>query len=302
MSQEQKLREALQALLNRYVQLVESGDAGNWDAEKEPEVIAARSALSLPTQAEPVAGGKVPCFPINGKVWFRESTNEWVLELSGVINDTNFTVRHTCPPDTKPEDVVDLPNLYPPASQEQAQQPFHIGAYIVNGTLYASVLSGGNGGAVTVVATAEIPESFLKQDGAMATMREARQHQEQAEPTFVPNTFKLPGESDDAWLDRITGATPAEQTQQSQASEPRCCLSCLTPSRCNEYMEGGWTCPDVLNDQEQQPAAQEVGLTDEGRQQVFIAAERRMVREPNLSWRDAIVDEVIAALRAKEQS
>ena len=48
--------------------------------------------------------------------------------------------------------------------------------------------------------------------------------------------------------------------------------------------------------------AQEVGLTDEGRQQVFIAAERRMVREPNLSWRDAIVDEVIAALRAKGQA
>jgi len=43
-------------------------------------------------------------------------------------------------------------------------------------------------------------------------------------------------------------------------------------------------------------------LTDEERQQVFKAAERRMVREPNLSWRDAIVDEVIAALRAKGQS
>ena len=48
--------------------------------------------------------------------------------------------------------------------------------------------------------------------------------------------------------------------------------------------------------------AQEAGLTDEERQQVFKAAERRMVREPNLSWRDAIVDEVIAALRAKGQS
>ena len=48
--------------------------------------------------------------------------------------------------------------------------------------------------------------------------------------------------------------------------------------------------------------AQGVGLTGEGRQQVFIAAERRMVREPNLSWRDALVDEVIAALRAKGQS
>ena len=63
----------------------------------------------------------------------------------------------------------------------------------------------------------------------------------------------------------------------------------------------GWT--DCAKDDEGAIALyerpQEVGLTDEGRQQVFIAAERRMVREPNLSWRDAIVDEVIAALRAK---
>ncbi len=66
----------------------------------------------------------------------------------------------------------------------------------------------------------------------------------------------------------------------------------------------GWT--DCAKDDEGAIALyerpQEVGLTDEGRQQVFIAAERRMVREPNLSWRDAIVDEVIAALRAKGQS
>lgn len=45
--------------------------------------------------------------------------------------------------------------------------------------------------------------------------------------------------------------------------------------------------------------AQEVGLTDDERQQVFRAAENRMVREINLSWRTAVVDEVIAALRAK---
>jgi hypothetical protein len=41
------LVEALENILARYVGLVESGDAGNWDAEKEPQVIAARAALSL---------------------------------------------------------------------------------------------------------------------------------------------------------------------------------------------------------------------------------------------------------------
>ena len=37
---------ALEGLLKHYVQLVECGDCGNWDAETEDEVIAAREALS----------------------------------------------------------------------------------------------------------------------------------------------------------------------------------------------------------------------------------------------------------------
>ena len=51
------LRLALDALLQRYVALVNSGDAGNWDCEAEPVVIAARAALSAPPapQAQPVA-------------------------------------------------------------------------------------------------------------------------------------------------------------------------------------------------------------------------------------------------------
>lgn len=40
------LVKALDALLFRYVQLVECGDCGFWDQEKEPEVINARAALS----------------------------------------------------------------------------------------------------------------------------------------------------------------------------------------------------------------------------------------------------------------
>lgn len=36
---------ALETFLSEYVALVESGDAGFWDGEKEPKVIAARSAL-----------------------------------------------------------------------------------------------------------------------------------------------------------------------------------------------------------------------------------------------------------------
>ena len=41
------MKEALENFLEEYVQLVNSGDAGYWDAEKEPKVIAARAALAL---------------------------------------------------------------------------------------------------------------------------------------------------------------------------------------------------------------------------------------------------------------
>lgn len=37
---------ALSTFLTEYVRLVESGDAGFWDAEKEPKVIAARAAIA----------------------------------------------------------------------------------------------------------------------------------------------------------------------------------------------------------------------------------------------------------------
>lgn len=37
---------ALQSLLDRYLELANSGDAGFWDPEEEPEVIAARAALA----------------------------------------------------------------------------------------------------------------------------------------------------------------------------------------------------------------------------------------------------------------
>jgi len=42
----QDLRDALEALLNAYVDMANSGDCGFWDPEKEPMVIAARAALA----------------------------------------------------------------------------------------------------------------------------------------------------------------------------------------------------------------------------------------------------------------
>ena len=40
----QALVEALERFTDKYVSMVESGDCGNWDPEKEPEIIAVRMA------------------------------------------------------------------------------------------------------------------------------------------------------------------------------------------------------------------------------------------------------------------
>lgn len=42
-----RLKEALEAILERYTSLAESGDAGHWDYESEPEVIAARKEIEF---------------------------------------------------------------------------------------------------------------------------------------------------------------------------------------------------------------------------------------------------------------
>ena len=47
------LAAALQALLSRYVELVNCGDCGFWNPEEEPEVIAARRQLAEAARALP---------------------------------------------------------------------------------------------------------------------------------------------------------------------------------------------------------------------------------------------------------
>lgn len=50
LQREAKLVEALEAILDRYVTLVNSGDVGNWDPEREVEVINARKILPQTTE------------------------------------------------------------------------------------------------------------------------------------------------------------------------------------------------------------------------------------------------------------
>jgi len=90
MSHTEQMREALAGLLARYVGLVESGDAGNWDAEEEPEVIAARAALTapaaeVPEQSTRLRGG----VPEGWKLMPVEPTPEMVSD--GGFAETSFS-------------------------------------------------------------------------------------------------------------------------------------------------------------------------------------------------------------------
>lgn len=53
-------------------------------------------------------------------IWKRKSTEEWVLELTGAINGTWFSTRHTQPLHIAPEDVPGLPTLYMEPAAEEA--------------------------------------------------------------------------------------------------------------------------------------------------------------------------------------
>lgn len=71
------LREAAQALLDRYTSLVNCGDCGNWDPETEPDVIALRAELAKP-DARPAPAEPQPERDFAAEVdhWMKRS-KEW---------------------------------------------------------------------------------------------------------------------------------------------------------------------------------------------------------------------------------
>lgn len=80
-----------------------SGVMAMWGA-----MIAARPLAASP--AAPDAG--VESYPLSARVWRRESTQEWVLEIEGSIGETWLTCRHTEPLSRNPDEVPGLPSLY----------------------------------------------------------------------------------------------------------------------------------------------------------------------------------------------
>lgn len=76
----------------------------------EPQTVSeARAFLNGLQATDPSAGHG---YPLDARVWFRESTGEWVLELEGAVNDTHLTCRHTQPGYLAPEEVPGLPALH----------------------------------------------------------------------------------------------------------------------------------------------------------------------------------------------
>lgn len=79
-------------------------------AEHHAAIAEAIAALAPPSGDKPRCGEEH--YELDAYIWRRESTQSWVLELSGCINDTTFITRHSEPLTTKPQDVASLPSLY----------------------------------------------------------------------------------------------------------------------------------------------------------------------------------------------
>lgn len=67
-------------------------------------------------------------YELDAYIWLRDK--EWVLEISGTINDSWFAVRHSEPTSRAPEDVAGLPTLYELA-EDRIDNPLPVG-YLVD--------------------------------------------------------------------------------------------------------------------------------------------------------------------------
>lgn len=57
---------------------------------------------------EPLGEFPRDCYPLRARLWPRSSTQEWVLQIEGVIGDTDFTYRFCEPISMAPEDAAAL--------------------------------------------------------------------------------------------------------------------------------------------------------------------------------------------------
>jgi hypothetical protein len=70
-----------------------------------------RTAIQQAEAQQPATGEPVG-WPLRARVWKRESTQEWVLEIAGTLGDTEMNIRHTQPLSVAYENVPGLPTIY----------------------------------------------------------------------------------------------------------------------------------------------------------------------------------------------
>lgn len=89
------------------------GDADDFASlfELTRKMRALRSAIQQAEAQQPATGEPV-AWPLRARVWKRESTQEWVLEIAGTLGDTDMNIRHTQPLSVAYENVPGLPALY----------------------------------------------------------------------------------------------------------------------------------------------------------------------------------------------
>ena len=73
---------------------------------------AVSAALHAKARARLPVHDEVEAYPLDAFIYKRDSTDEWILQLSGSINDTGFTIRHAESGDLPPEEALGLPTLY----------------------------------------------------------------------------------------------------------------------------------------------------------------------------------------------
>lgn len=105
-----RVRRLLIGLINQVVHEREDLRGVPTHEGNEPQTVSeARAFLTELQSADPSAERD---YPLDARVWFRESTGEWVLELEGAINDAYLTCRHAQPGELAPEEVPGLPALH----------------------------------------------------------------------------------------------------------------------------------------------------------------------------------------------
>ncbi len=80
-----------------------------WNDAEAHHVITAQAKEA---EAQQPATGEPVAWPLRARVWKRESTQEWVLEIAGTLGDTDMNIRHTQPLSVAYENVPGLPAFY----------------------------------------------------------------------------------------------------------------------------------------------------------------------------------------------